>query len=444
MMRPARNETTGSARIHGRRANRGVVLVMVLWIVVLMTTTVAIVSRTGRLDMKMATAAADEVRCKWACRAGTEIAIGLLNQDSRATDSLSELWSDNDEDYNDVPLERCTYNVYVTDEAGKLNVNTATRDQLMALPYMETPIADAILDWRDGDDNPQAEGAEAGYYENLPFAYTIRNGPFRTIRELLRVRGVTKDLLYGQEADLGRQPAVTQADGEPSPPIGGQDRRVDPGWIAYLTCYSFEKNVDADGQNRVNINQADEQQLQNGLGISAPQARWIVQNRGGGYQNVAGLINQNSPKEPPKDSRDDGNRADPIDLQTFSNIADKITTSTDATLQGTVNINTAPKEVLVALLGGGDQAEQIAESILVDRSGRLYGYQSIADLLNVSSMTIDRLKSIAGLLTVRSNVFTVRCYATADVSGATLQSECVVDRSETPCKILYWYHGANY
>jgi len=45
---------------------------------------------------------------------------------------------------------------------------------------------------------------------------------------------------------------------------------------------------------------------------------------------------------------------------------------------------------------------------------------------------------------VRSNVFTVRCYATADVSGATMQSECVVDRSETPCRILYWYHGAGY
>jgi hypothetical protein len=49
-----------------------------------------------------------------------------------------------------------------------------------------------------------------------------------------------------------------------------------------------------------------------------------------------------------------------------------------------------------------------------------------------------------GVLTVRSNVFTVRCYATADISGAMMQTECVVDRSETPCKVLYWYQGANY
>jgi len=113
-------------------------------------------------------------------------------------------------------------------------------------------------------------------------------------------------------------------------------------------------------------------------------------------------------------------------------------------LQGTVNVNTAPKEVLVALLGGGDQAEPLAESIVAERLGRLYGFQSIAELLKVSGMTVEKFQSIAGLLTVRSNVFTVRCYATADISGAMMQSECVLDRSETPCKVLYWYQGANY
>ncbi len=426
------------------RNNKGLALVIVLWITILMTALVAIVSQTSRLDMKMATAGVDEVRCKWACRAGTETAIGLLNEDLRATDCLLDLWCDNDEDYNDVPLERCVYSVYVTDEAGKLNVNTVTREQLMALPYMETQIADAILDWRDDDENPRSDGAESGYYQNLPFPYTIRNGPVKTVRELLQVRGMTKDLLYGEDLNLNGQLDYTEADGELSPPVDNGDGYLDEGWIAYLTCYSYEKNVDADGQNRVNINQADEGQLQSQLGLTAPQARWIVQNRGSGYQNIAGLISDNSPKEPSKESGGDDNRADPIDLQTFSSIADKITTSGENTLQGTVNINTAPKEVFVALLGGGDQAEQLAESIIADRSGRLYGFQSIAELLKVSGMSIERFKNVAGLLTVRSNVFTVRCYAAADISGAMMQTECVVDRSETPCKVLYWYQGANY
>ena len=140
-----------SVELHVRGERRGLVLVMVLWIVVVMTAIVAIVGQTNRLNMKMATGSVDEVRCKWACRAGTESAIAQLNDDLRASDCLQDLWSDND-DYNNIQLERCAYSVRVTDEAGKLNVNTATKEQLMALPYMEENITDAILDWRDTDE----------------------------------------------------------------------------------------------------------------------------------------------------------------------------------------------------------------------------------------------------------------------------------------------------
>ena len=430
--------------MNARPDNKGLILVAVLWIVVLMTSIVAVLGQTSRLNMKMATATLDQTRCKWACRAGTEMAIGLLNEDLRATDCLMDLWSDNDEDYNDVPLERCSYSVRVTDEAGKLNINTATKDQLMALPYMESHIADAILDWRDGNEDPRAEGAEAGYYENLPFAYPIRNGPLKTIRELLQVKGMTKDLLYGEDTNLNGQLDYTEMDGELSPPADNGDDYLDEGWIAYLTCYSYEQNVDAQGQKRVNINEADEQQLQSQLGLSPGQARWIVQNRGGGFQSVAHLVNDNSPEKPPEKSNDSGESVDPIDLQTFQNIVDKITTSGEAKIPGKVNINTAPKEVLIALLGGGDEADQQAQSILSERSGRLYGFETIAELMNVPSMTLGKFKSIANQITVRSDVFTIRCFATATVSGAGLQTEGVVDRSASPCTILYWCQGANY
>lgn len=175
----------------GHGNNQGLALVAVLWIVVVMTAIVAVISQTGRLNMKMATGALDEARCRWACRAGVETAIAVLNEDEKDSDCLTDLWSDDAKDFNDVQLERAAFTVRVTDEAGKLNVNTVTKEQLMALPLMESQIADAILDWRDTDDEPRAEGAESGYYENPRYPYTIRNGPFRSIRELLRVKGVT-------------------------------------------------------------------------------------------------------------------------------------------------------------------------------------------------------------------------------------------------------------
>jgi type II secretory pathway component PulK len=427
------------------RDNQGLILVAVLWMVAVMAAIAAIVGQTSRLNLKMAISATDEVRCKWACRAGTENAIAILAEDPRDSDCLLDTWSDNEEDFNDVVLERCRYTVRVWDEAGKLNINTITKEQLMALPDMEESIADAILDWRDGDDEPQTQGAEAGYYENLPVPYRIRNGPLRTIRELLRVKGVTEELLYGEDTNLNGQLDANERDRDLSPPFDNGDEVLDQGWIAFLTCYSYEKNVDAGGNKRVNINQGDQKQIETDLGIKTSQAKWIVDNRGGGYKSIADLINDQSPKSSEQGSGGGGqNQAEAIDLQTFGQIADKITISGETKILGKVNINTAPKEVLVALLGGDDSAEQLAHTIMANRSSQMYGFQSIAELLNQQSMTIAKFKTIAEQVTVRSDVFSIRCYATADTSGARMQTDCVVDRGETPCAILYWYQGANY
>jgi type II secretory pathway component PulK len=442
------------------------VLAMVLWVVIVMTAIVTIVGQTNRLNTKMATGALDGVRCKWACRAGTESAIALLNDDLRASDCLQDLWSDNDTDFNNVQLERCAYSVRVTDEAGKLNVNTATREQLMALPYMEEAIVDAILDWRDTDEEVRTEGAEAGYYENLPYPYTIRNGPFKTVRELLQVKGMTESLLYGEDMNLNGQLDSNERDGALSPPMDNGDDYLDRGWVAYLTCNSYERNVDADGNPRINVNQADERQLETALGITAGQARWIVQNRGQGYKSIGDLISggssqQTGPAGPgqnqgnqnngpnPGNQNTQGNQnnqapPEPIDFQTFGRIADKVTIRGENRIPGKININTAPWEVLVVLFGGGDQAEQAAYSVVSQRSTLLYGFQSIADLASVQSVGIDLFKRVADQITVRSDVFTIHCYAKAAISGATLQTECIVDRSEPPCKILYWYQGASY
>jgi len=464
----------------GTGGRKGLVLVLVLWVLVVMTAIVAVVSQTSRLNMKVTTSAMDELRCKWACRAGTEMAIGLLSEDLRASDCLLDLWSDNDDDYNNVQLERCAYTVRVTDDAGKLNINTATKEQLMALPYMQEDIADAILDWRDQDKDPRPEGVETGYYETLPYPYSARDGPFVTIRELLQVKGVTEELLYGEDTNLNGQLDNNEMDGTLSPPMDNGDDYLDQGWIAYLTCYSYEKNVDADGNNRININQADEQQLQTDLGIQAGQARWIVQNRGQGYKSIADLIGTNTAQQPqggpaagpgpgpnqgnqenqgnqggPGNQGNQGNpgnqgsqgnqtQAVPIDTQTFAQIADRITIVGQDKIPGRININTAPWEVLAVLFGNDEQAEQIARSIVAERSGLLYGFQSIADVINVQSVGINNFKKIADQITVRSDVFTIRCYAAAAISGAKLQTECVVDRSATPCTVLYWYQGANY
>ena len=450
---------------------KGLVLVTVLWVVMVLMIIVAVLGRKSRLDAKVCFARMEGLRCKWACRAGIETAIGVLNEDERESDCLTDLWSDNDEDFNDIALEKCSFNVRVIDEASKLNINTATKGQLLGLPEMLDEIADAIIDWRDKNDTPSEAGAESGYYEELPFGYMARNGPFRTIRELLLVKDVTEELFYGEDTNFNGQLDYNERDGDKSPPADDADSELDLGWIEYLTCYSYDSNKDASGNARININEANERQLERSLGIRRSQAQWIVEERPkNGYKSIGDLISNRSPRTPQRSSQSNSqsgsqsssqkssqnnsqsssqrnsDQAEPLDLQTFYQIVDKITISSEEKVPGRVNINTAPKTVLAALLGGDDTADQIAENIITYRESLMYGMESIAEVMQVGSMNIDSFKKIVDFITTRSNVFTIRCIATTDrngLSGATLETEAVVDRSSTPCKILYWYQGTS-
>ena len=89
------------------RKNKGLVIIAVLWMVVVLMVMTAILGRKSRLDMKVCLARMEAVRCKWACRAGIQKAIAVLNEDETENDSLLDLWSDNAEDFNDVMLNQC-------------------------------------------------------------------------------------------------------------------------------------------------------------------------------------------------------------------------------------------------------------------------------------------------------------------------------------------------
>ncbi|UCD57110.1 MAG: general secretion pathway protein GspK [Candidatus Hydrogenedentota bacterium] len=426
-------------------SKKGLVLVAVLWVVVLLIVISATVGRNSRLDTKVRVVRTDDILCQWTCRAGIEKAIAVLNDDLKASDSLNDLWSENDVDFNDVQFGECIFNVSVIDEAAKLNLNTASREQLLRLEEegMTEEIADAILDWRDEDDDPKQGGAEIGYYENLRYGYKIRNGQFKTIRELLLVKGINEHLLYGEDTNLNGMLDYNEKDGDESPPLDNKDDKLDQGFIAYFTCYSYDRNRDASGMERTNINQGDEESLARDLSISRSHAKWIVENRD--YGSIADLIKEDSREEPPRDLEENPERAVALDLQTFKNIADKITVNDEGTIPGRININTAPREVLIVLLGGDEDSEEIADGIITYRDGLTSGMESIGELLNAESVNVKTFKEIANFITTRSDVFTIQCVARTDRGqgrGTRLKTEAVVDRSRTPCKILYQYQGA--
>ena len=255
--------------------SRALALVAVLWAVMLLTTMVAVIAKTARLDSRITIAGTEQIAGKWACRAALETAIAMLNEDSSTgtSDGVTDFWTLNPQYCELVEIPSSVFNIRFEDEAGKLNINTATVEQLFWLPYMTEEIADAIIDWRDEDDNPEMFGLESSYYLNLPHPYLIRNGPFRTIRELLLVEGVTPELFYGEDTNLNGRLDYNENDGDLHPPFDNGDGFLDPGWIAYLTCYSYE---DEETIGLVNVNSASEQVLTCLLGGNQSLAQNII------------------------------------------------------------------------------------------------------------------------------------------------------------------------
>lgn len=134
------------------------------------------------------------------------------------------------------------------DESAKLNLNALlapgaeeeAANRLMSLPGMTAEIADAILDWLDADETPRTNGAEAETYSQLTPSYVPRNGPINDLDELLQVRGVTPELLYGVDQNRNFVVDANETPRGQLQEIDNADGYLNRGWAAYLTTGSVE------------------------------------------------------------------------------------------------------------------------------------------------------------------------------------------------------------
>ena len=143
----------------------------------------------------------------------------------------------------------------VTDESAKLNLNSLMRldptgdtlyKALLNLPNMTADIADAVVDYLDADDTARTAGAESSYYAGLSPPYQAKNGPLNSVDELLLVKGVTPQLLFGNDRNRN---------GKLDP---GEDAGTDfsRGWAEFLTVYGHELDTTFAGVPRIYLNDA--------------------------------------------------------------------------------------------------------------------------------------------------------------------------------------------
>lgn len=197
---------------------------------------------------------------------------------------------------------------------GTTDLQNLGRSLLMGIPGMTEDVADSILDWIDEDDEPREYGCEIEYYSQLPTPYAPTNGPIQSVEQLLLVRGVTPELLFGMDQnrngvlDSGEMnsmgtgmmsPMGTTTQSTPTTTADGEEiSQPDPlGWAQYLTLHSAEKNVDRDGNPRVYLNQEDltllEEELVNALG-NETWATFIVAYRRSGKAGGSAMSTSDS------------------------------------------------------------------------------------------------------------------------------------------------------
>src|SRR5208337_385110 len=158
---------------------KGSILVGVLWCMVLLSVLVIGVLHTARMDLLVVKNYGDRIQAHYLALAGIEKAKALLYHDadnrSRSQKNHTGNLYDEAQQFREVPLGRGVFSVIrrgrtdegggiifgVSDEESRLNVNTATADELAKLQNMTPDVAAAIVNWRGGDSTTVA--AEAQY-----------------------------------------------------------------------------------------------------------------------------------------------------------------------------------------------------------------------------------------------------------------------------------------
>jgi competence ComEA-like helix-hairpin-helix protein len=452
---------------------RGSILVGLLWCLALLGLVVIGVLHTARMELIVARNHDDRLQAHYLALAGIEKAKALLYQDAgerrRSSRNHSGELEDAPQHFRDVPLGRGLFRVLrgghaeegeavvfgVEDEASRLNLNTASAEELGKLQLLTADVAAAIVDWRDADNAVSPGGAEAEYYASLRPPSQPRNGPFQTVRELLMVRGVSRELFLGDDAHQngGLEAAVDAAD----EPAGAAQPRfaTRTGWGSLLTVDSTVQNVNAAGQDRVNLQSAGEASLTSIRGVSAEIARAIVAHRGRGrFSSVADLLevaaapdpNAAGPQPPlptgppgtgpsqlapnPPGPQPSGPRV--ISQELLLDIADDLTTDASQDCQGLVNINTAGVEVLVCLPGVD---RELARAIVSYRQSSGF-FPNIAWLLKVPGMSADAFKQLAPRVTARSETYRILSEGLVPSSGARSRIQVIVHVRQASVRTL--------
>jgi len=171
-------------------SERGIALVLVLWVLVLLTVMSASFSLSMRRESEIVRNAKDRAEAVAIADAGIHYAMLMLVQPQ-----LDKRWRGDGTVY-EIPFGQGRVRVQLYEEVGKFDINNAQDSALLSLlesldiSYNEAAsLVDVILDWRDGDVFTRPNGAEEKEYRDAGLYYGPRNRPFQALEEMQLLLG---------------------------------------------------------------------------------------------------------------------------------------------------------------------------------------------------------------------------------------------------------------
>jgi len=477
----------------------GLSLVAVLWIVMILTIIATEFLYSVRLEQRIQGNMVERTKMFYAAKAGLETFIAQLRNDETPYDALTEEWAEGITGAIEDGMRAnntLNYKVTVTDESSKININTADENMLQG-----------ALALSGVNDEETAQLLAQAIVQT-------REQKFRTVGDLAKVESMTPEILHGNPQQQLQQ---TSDQSQQQPETNDEEQQPGKPLVDLVTVHSVDKNVDAQGQNRVDLNSANQEQLsqiqdENQQPIlSSQEAQAIIdqreqqqyesigdlfdtpavsenmfneindmitvddedeggdRNEGGGDSggggddrvniNTAGADElQNLPSIDQgvaediiryRDSQGEFNNIDEIKNAKVVNIddmrilSDKVATSSEQVVAGKINVNTAPVEIL-QLLPGMD--EQKAQAIVAYRETETEGddqqggpFENIGQLLNVEGIDENTFRQIIDLVTYRAYAFMVESEGVAEDNKSVASCTAIVDRTgDDAIQIKLW------
>jgi general secretion pathway protein K len=179
-------------------AERGIALVVVLWVVALLTVMSMTYSYSTRIEALTVRNALDAMQARYLAETGVQRALWVL-----AEPTLALRWPADGNNHS-IRTEDGMIEISIVDESAFININHAGPDLLDGIlrvvgvdSRLRQPIVGAILDWRDPDSIRNASGAEDSDYAAAGLPYGAKDAPFDSVDELNLLLGMSA-AVYGK------------------------------------------------------------------------------------------------------------------------------------------------------------------------------------------------------------------------------------------------------